>query len=424
MKRPRWHLGRVISQMVLLLAAISVITPSPLAASSSDEKGATIKIGFIVPLTGVAAMSGQDMVNGITLYLEQIHSKIGGRRVELIVENDGGSPATALQKVQKLVEQDKVQVLDGILQGNVGYAVAPFLDKYHVPMLYPVTAGDDLTQREHHHWLVRTGWSASQASHPFGEWVYKTLGYKRVVIFGVDYAFGWEVAGGFQKSFEEAGGKVIQKIWVPLGFIDFAQQIKEIRKDADAVFFSTTSKPAEVIPDQYKKFGPGLPVIAGGTSFDESILRHLGDEALGGISPSIYSAALDTPANKSFVKAYRAKYGVDPSYYAESCYTSGLWIHKAIDSLHGDITDKEKLLTALKRVKLQAPRGPVKLDDRGNPIQNIYVRKVEKVDGKLQNKVTHTFANVSQFWKYDPSQYLKQPVYSREFPPCKYCSTD
>jgi branched-chain amino acid transport system substrate-binding protein len=140
------------------------------------------------------------------------------------------------------------------------------------------------------------------------------------------------------------------------------------------------------------------------------------------MSPLIYSAALDTPVNKKFVTEYRKKYGKVPSYFSETCYTSTRWINEAARAIGGDVENREKFLEALRKVEIpDAPRGPVKLDAYGNPIQNIYIRKVERKDGELWNTVVHTYPAVSQFWKYKPEDFLKQPVYDRNFPPCKYC---
>jgi branched-chain amino acid transport system substrate-binding protein len=205
--------------------------------------------------------------------------------------------------------------------------------------------------------------------------------------------------------------------------MDFTPVIKKMRKDIDAVFIVTAGNAATIIPKQYKESGPGVPLMGGGTSFDEAILRHLGDEAIGAVSPLSYSAALDTPTNKRFVEAYRAKYNVDPDFYAEGGYTSGMWIHKAVESLQGDVSDKNKLLAALKKVELKdAPRGQVKLDDYSNPIENVYVRKVTRANGKLENKVIDTFKDVSQFGKWTAEETLKQPSYGRDFPPCNFCA--
>jgi len=171
--------------LVVALGLAVAVAPPPAWA---QQKG-PIKIGFIAPMTGGAAQVGKDMVNGLMMYLAEHGNQIAGRKVEVIVEDNQGSPAVALTKLRKLVESDKVQVLAGGLFAHVGYALAPKVDEYKVPMLYPVMAADDLTQRKPTKWVVRTGWTSSQPSHPFGEYAAKTLGYKKVVTIGMDYAF-------------------------------------------------------------------------------------------------------------------------------------------------------------------------------------------------------------------------------------------
>src|SRR3990172_8355245 len=407
---------------------LGVMVAFVLAAAAPPRGGAQqkgpIKIGFIAPMTGGAAQVGKDMVNGLMMYLAEHGNQIAGRKVEVIVEDNQGSPAVALTKLRKLVESDKVQVLAGGLFAHVGYALAPKVDEYKVPMLYPVMAAADLTQRKPAKWVVRTGWTSSQPSHPFGEYVAKTLGYKKVATIGMDYAFGYEVIGGFQKTFEEHGGQIIQKLWAPIGTTDFAPYLSQVRKDADTVFALMVAVSSLRFPKQYEDSGlkAKIPLIGGGTTFDEFVLPSLGDEAIGGITPLIYSAAIDTPINKRFVKEYRAKYGKVPSYYSETNYTAGRWIDEAAKAIKGDVENREKFLAALRKVEIpDAPRGPIKLDSRGNPIQTIYIRKVERKDGELWNTVVKTYPAVSQFWTYKPEQFLKDPVYSRDFPPCKYC---
>ena len=405
--------------LVVALGLAVAVAPPPAWA----QKG-PIKIGFIAPMTGGAAQVGKDMVNGLMMYLAEHGNQIAGRKVEVIVEDNQGSPAVALTKLRKLVESDKVQVLAGGLFAHVGYALAPKVDEYKVPMLYPVMAADDLTQRKPTKWVVRTGWTSSQPSHPFGEYAAKTLGYKKVVTIGMDYAFGYEVIGGFQKTFEEHGGQIIQKLWAPIGTTDFAPYLSQIRKDADAVFALMVAVSSLRFPKQYENAGlkARLPLIGGGTTFDEFVLPSLGDEAIGGMSPLIYSAAIDTPINKKFVKDYRAKFGKVPSYYSETCYTAGRWIDEAAKAINGDLENREKFLAALRKVEIpDAPRGPIKLDAYGNPVQNIYIRKVEKKDGELWNTVLKVYPNVTQFWNYKPDAFMKDPVYSRDYPPCKYC---
>jgi branched-chain amino acid transport system substrate-binding protein len=168
-------------------------------------------------------------------------------------------------------------------------------------------------------------------------------------------------------------------------------------------------------------------VIGGGTSSDEFILPAMGDEAIGGVSPLQYSAALDTPKNAEFVKAYRAKYNKVPSYFSESNYTTAQWIDETIKKTGGKFTGPEEFIKVMSGIKLDAVRGPVSLDESRNPVQNIYIRKVEKKKmfgydkDELWNTVIKTYPSVGQFWKYDKAAFLKQPVYTRDWPECKNC---
>jgi len=396
-----------------------------LGAVVAPAQQGPIRIGFMTDLTGPAAQAAKDMVNGITLYLDEIGSQMAGRKVELIVEDSQGRPDAALTKLRKIVEHDRVHLVAGVLFGHIGYAMAPKVEEYKIPALFTVTAADDLTQRLKYRWVIRTGWASSQPSHPFGEYAAKTLGYKKVAVIASDYAFGWEVVGGFQRTFEENGGQVIQKLWAPLGAMDLAPFIAKLRRDADAVLTMIAGASTIQFMKQYDEAGlrGKIPLIAGGPAVDEALLPSMGDEAIGVVSPLIYSGALDTPANRRFAKEYRARFGKVPSYFAETNYTSGRWINEAVKSLGGNVEDREKLLAALRRVEIaDAPRGPIKLDAYGNPIQNVYFRKIERNrDGELQNTVILTIGAVSQFWKYNPEEFLKQPVYSRDVPPCRFC---
>jgi branched-chain amino acid transport system substrate-binding protein len=164
-----------------------------------------------------------------------------------------------------------------------------------------------------------------------------------------------------------------------------------------------------------------LPLIGGGTFTDEHVLRTMGDEALGVITALHYSAALNNPANRKFTQTYETKFKQVPSYYSEGTYVAGLQLKRALESIGGDAENGERLVGALRKVELtETPRGPIRFDEYGNPIQNIYIRKVERVSGRLHT-VIHTLEKVSQFWTYKPEEYLKNPVYDRNFPPCKYC---
>lgn len=400
--------------LLLLLPAM----PSVAAAGTQDA----IKIGFIVPLSGAAAGAGQDMVNGFNLYLSECHNKMGGRPVVLKVESDDCNPATGVAMVRKLVEKDKVDLLSGQYLANVLYKVAPVANSYGIPFVDCVSGADDITQRKRMKWVIRTSWTSSGPVHPFGEYVAKELKYKKIVTIASDYAYGYEVVGGFQKSFEANGGQVVQKLWEPLGFTD-PDLMKKIRPDADAVFMCIVGQSASVVPQQYKQFGPKLPIIGATTSFDEPVLAKVGDILLGAVSCNPWSLTLDNPYNKKFVQAYKNAYHKDASWAGECGYTTAKWIAKALDAVKGNTADRPKLMDALRKVELpDAPRGPLKLDDFGGVVENIYVRKVVKDGGKIVNKTLKTYQNVSQFWQWDPTAYMSQPPYDKDNPKCGYCS--
>jgi len=408
--------GFVIA-IALALMAFACLPPA------EAQKG-PIKVGFMSSLTGPLSPNGKDMLNSFELFLEEQGGKLGGREVKLITEDDAGNPATGLTKLRGMAEGQEIQILVGPLSAAVGYAIRDYIDSKKLPAIFPIVSGEDITQRKRTPYIVRTGWSSAQPSHPFGKWVYDNLKYRRIAIIGYDFAFGWEVASGFHRTFEESGGRVVQKLWPPLFTADFGPYIAQLKRDVDAVYAVFSGADALRFAKQYEEAGlkARLPLIGGGTFTDEHVLRTMGDEALGVITALHYSAALNNPANRKFVQAYETKFKQMPSYYSEGTYVAGLQLRRALEALGGDAENGERLVTALRKVELtDTPRGPIRFDEYGNPIENIYVRKVERVGGKLQNTVIYTFQNVSQFWTYKPEEYLKNPVYSRDYPPCKYC---
>jgi branched-chain amino acid transport system substrate-binding protein len=409
---------RAVRRLCLLAVVASVLVTGEAGAQGP------IKIGFLSPLSGAIAAAGKDMYSGCELYWQETGWRVAGRKLEVTLEDNEGLPATALTKLRKLVESDRVHVVAGVILSNVAYALVPYIEQQGIPTLYPINSADDLTQRRRPRWLVRTGFSAGGNMHPFGEYAAKVLGYRKVVTIGLDYAFGWETVGGFHKAFEDNGGQVIQKLWVPLNVQDYGPYLAQVKKDADAVFVVALGRWTLLFAKQYAESGlkGRVPLIAGGTYNDEHILPQLGDESLGVVSAHHYSASLETPANQRFRAAFEKAYNRLPSFYSENCYTGARILGEALRAIGGKAEDRAALVAALRQVKItDAPRGPVEMDAYGNPTQNIYIRKVERVGGKLQNTVIHTYPAVSQFWKYDPEEFLKQPVYSREFPPCRHC---
>src|SRR4051794_39478228 len=215
------------------LAASSLAFMCGIATAPAEE----LRVGFIAPMTGPFAQVGKDMVNGFELYLEDVKGDLAGATIKFILEDDQAKPPVGVLKAEKLVRQDKVHMLIGGVLASTGYALAPVSTRDKVVYIPSVPASDDLTQRDSAKfpYLIRTGWASSQHTHPYGQWACEQ-GYKRVVAVAADYAFGYESLGGFQKAFEDCGGKIIQKIWPPLGTIDFGPFIPTIKQDADAIF--------------------------------------------------------------------------------------------------------------------------------------------------------------------------------------------
>jgi branched-chain amino acid transport system substrate-binding protein len=162
-----------------------------------------------------------------------------------------------------------------------------------------------------------------------------------------------------------------------------------------------------------------MAVIGGMTALDESVLRNMGDEALGILTTSWYSAELDNPLNKAFAPAFRKQFKYDPGYYAGSTYVSGEVLEAALKTTKGNVEDKKALMTAIRGSNADTVRGVIKFDEFGNAIGNVYIRKVTRSDGRLVNSIVKTYPDVSQFWTYDKIAFLKNPVYSRDYPPAK-----
>jgi branched-chain amino acid transport system substrate-binding protein len=406
-------------------ALAGVVLGLGLAVPASAEE---LRIGFVAPMTGIFAQIGKDMVNGFEMYLNEHGNKLGGADVKFIVEDEQGKPDTAVTRAKKLILQDHVHMFIGGLLASSGYAMAPVSTAEKTLYISSVPAADDLTQRDlsKYPYFIRTTWTSSQPNHPLGQWACDQ-GYKRVVSIAADYAFGYEQQGGFQKAFEDCGGKIIQKIWPPLGTKDFGPYIPTIKGDADAIFSLMVGPMSLQFPKQLRASGNKKPIIGGGTSYDEFVLPFMGDEVIGDVSALMYSAALKTPKNEAFVKAYRAKYGKVPSYYSEANYTTAQMIDQAIAKSGGKYPGAEQFIKTLSGMKFDTPRGPVAFDDMRNPVENIYIKKVEKTKmfgydkDELWNTVIKTYPNVSQFWTYGKDKFLAQPVYSRDFPPCKFC---
>ena len=394
-----------------------------IALSSAAEKG-PIKIGFIAPSTGNWAQNGKDMEGATRTFLEEVNYTAAGRKIELIVEDEGESPQTAVMKARKLINQDKVDLLAGIWTTSSAYAVATLSEAAKVPLIITLSAGDDVTQRKRSPYLARVSFTGCQLGHVAGDYAYRKLGWRKVVTLGMDYAWGWESVSAFQRVFEEEGGRVIQKVWTPVTTMDFGPYVSSLKKDADGIFEVVSGAASIRFLKVMKDSGmmDKWKVLAQGTSLDETLLPAIGESGIGVYSVFPWSWALNLPANEQYKDKIRKSLKREATGVMEMCYSGADWIVRAINAVGGEVENRDKFMQAIRAIEIKdSPRGPLKLDKYGMVVDDIYVRQVEKVGGMLQNSIVEKYPQVSQFWKYDPEAYMKDPVYSRDYPPCKFC---
>jgi branched-chain amino acid transport system substrate-binding protein len=400
-----------------ITAALAAVTWST-AANAADKD--TLRLGFMTIKSGALAAGGKQMEDGIRLFLKERNNMIAGRKVELFVADTSGQPAIAKTKTQELVEKDKVHVIIGPLAAFEALAIDDYIRKTETPIIAPSAAAEDLTQRKANPWFVRAVGTSAQSTHPLGEYAAKELKYKRIAIIGDDFAYGHETVAGFQRTFEENGGKVVQKLWSPLNVADYGTYIGQLKPNVDAVFAAFAGGNGIKFLKQYSEYGmkAKVPVLASMTAVDEGILKSMGDEALDVISTGWYAAGINNADNKKFVQAMNRDYQMDPGYYSMGAYGAGLMLEQALKDVKGKFEDKPAFMAALRNVQVtNDPRGKLNLDALGNPVMDMYIRKVERKGGKLTNTVIKTYPAVTQFWSYNKAGFLANPVYSRDYPP-------
>ena len=400
-----------------LVAAILALTFQPALAQSEP-----LRIGFLTVRTGPLAAGGKQMEDGINLFLKERNSTLAGRKVQIFFADTAGQPAQAKSKTQELVERDKVHVIVGPLATFEALALDDYVKQAQVPLLPPMSAAqNDLAQRRQSNYVIHTYGTAAQAMYAMGDYAAKKLGMKRVAMIADDFTYGYEGAAGFQKAFEDAGGRVVQKLWPPLNAPDYGSFIGQLKGNVDGVYGGFAGSNPLRFLRAYREYGMKPIVMGNPTLTDEGVLKNMGDEALGVYTASWYTVDRDTADNKRFVDAIRRDYGAPPGFYTAATYTSGLWIEEAMKLVKGRFEDKAAFLKALHDVKLDhGPMGPLRLDEYGKPILNVYVRKVERHNGQLVNVTVATYPNVSQFWTYDAKAFIAGPQYSREYPPLRF----
>jgi len=406
--------------MVVLIVSLVILPVLWTFKISVVQAQDEIRIGLLVPLTGTMAKPGEEVVNGNKLFWEQVGYKAGGRPVRVIYADTACNPDNAITQSRRLIHADKVYFLTGPICGHEGPAAAQVSLETGVPLIMDPAGPDISTKWNRVPTVIRTSLSASQIGHPFGEYLYKELGVRNATWIGQDYTWGHEVTLGAVRTFKDAGGKVAKILWTPLGTADYGPVLGAIPPGTDGVVAVVVGADRIRLFEQWFNFGYDRKYkIYGSYWLHADVLPQVDDRAIGLISKCLtYSPGLDTPENKAFVNAYAKKHKAIPSWMAETAYTSALWQKAAIDAIKGKVEDKKAFLQAFRKAKIIAPRGPLRLDEYDNPIQNVYVSKIAKVKhpvlGEILNSIPiKTYPEVSQFWKWKPEEFMAGGPYKR-----------
>src|SRR5262245_10160857 len=330
--------------------------PSPAIAQA-----APFKIGLLTVKTGPLAQGGIQMEQGIVTFLKEKNYTLAGRKVELLVADTGGNPAGARTKAQEVIERDRVNVILGPLAAFELLAITDYVRDNSTPLI-SLAAAEDVTQRRANPFVIRPSATSAQCCHVMGDYAAKDLKFRRAATVSEDFAFGHEQMSGFQRVFEDNGGKVVKKVWPPLVTPDYTPFIAQIA-NVDCVFNGFAGSNPVKFMRSYADLGlkAKTPLLAGWTAMDDALLRSLGDEAVGVISAAYYSADFGSDSNKRFVAAMQKDYNVLPGGYSAGMYVAGQCVEAAIQALGAQVDDRKALAEALHKVSLtDTPRGAVK----------------------------------------------------------------
>jgi len=381
----------MLERRSLLIAAAA----AALLGAGSAQAQETVKIGLILPMTGASSTTGKQAEAAARLFMQQNGTTVAGKKIELILKDDTGTADVTKRLAQELVVNDKVSVLMGFGLTPLALAVAPIATQAKVPQI--VTAAATAIITEQSPFIVRTSFTLPQATVPMAEWA-AANGIKKVVTLVTDYGPGIDAEKAFKEKFTAAGGTVAEELRVPLRNPDFAPFLQRVKDAApDALFVFVPSGFGSTFVKQFAERGldkAGIRLIGTGDVTDDDLLNEMGDVMVGVVNTHHYSAAHPSPENKAFVEAFKkANNGMRPNFMAVGAYDGMQLVYKAIEKTKG-ATDGAGLVEAMKGLSWTSVRGPVTIDPQTRDIiQDIYVRKVEKVNGELWNV---EFATVPQ----------------------------
>ncbi len=374
------------------VAAAAVL--ASMASSAQDNK---FRIGLILPMTGPFASTGKQIEAAVRLYMAQNGDSVGGKKVELILKDDAGTPDTTKRIAQELVVNDKVNVLAGFGLTPLALATAPIATQSKTPLVVMAAATSSITQASEY--IVRTSFTLPQAAVSMADWAPKN-GIKKVVTLVTDYGPGIDAEKFFKDRLLFNGGQVLDNLRVPLRNPDFAPFLQKVR-DAkpDAVFAFVPSGAGAALMKQFAERGldkAGIKLIGTGDVTDDDILNGMGDVAVGVVTAHHYSTAHPSALNKKFVEAFtKANNGLRPNFMAVGGYDGMRVIYEAAKATKGGSAGGDALLAAMKGQIFESPRGPMFIDAQTRDVvHNMYIRKVEKQNGQLYNVEFDTIKDV------------------------------
>ncbi|MBB6283889.1 ABC transporter substrate-binding protein [Geobacillus subterraneus] len=393
--------------LAVLLTVLSACGNSAIQSTTKKDGGTakndeTIKIGALLPKSGVYASLGKNLEMGMKLYFESIGWKAAGKDIELIVEDTEADPQVGLRKTRKLIDQDQVDLLTGTVSTAVAYAIRDEVDKKKVPFLVSHAGGNDLTRSKRSDYIWRSSFSSWQIGYSLGQWAYDHIG-KTVYIAAADYAFGREVSAAFKEAYTAAGGKVVGEVYPPLGNNDYSSYLTTIKNaNADAVYAFFAGSDAVKFVQQYEQFGlkKEKKLIGSGWLVSEDVRKQQGNAGVGTIASIFWDYHVDTKENKAFIAAFEKKYNARPTIEALEGYDAARIIAEALETVGGDASDPDKVVEAISNVQFVSPRGPIQFDkETHHIIQNMYIIETNLVNGQAENKVIEVIEKVK-----DPGQ--------------------
>src|SRR5215831_1410020 len=384
----------------MLSWAVTAAAIAGLAAAAPVRAEDTVKVGLILPMTGGQASTGKQIENAIKLYMQQKGDTVAGKKVEIIVKDDGAVPDKTKTAAQELIVNDKVNFIAGFGVTPAALAAAPLATQAKIPEIVMAAGTSIITEKSPY--IVRTSFTLAQSATIIGDWAAKN-GIKKVATLTSDYAPGNDALNFFKQNFIAGGGEVVEEVKVPLQNPDFAPFLQRMKDSKpDAMFVFVPAGQGGTFMKQYAERGldkTGIKVIGPGDVMDDDLLNGMGDAALGAVTAHLYSAAHPSQMNKDFVAAYKKDFGNRPGFMAVSGYDGIHLIYEALKKTGGN-ADGGKLVEAMKGMKWESPRGPISIDPETRDIvQNVYIRKVEKVDGELYNVEFATFNDVKDAGK-------------------------